>query len=267
MTSDAVRYPRASAPADVMAAAAGYEQRFGGVFDSLHYFPRAFLEGLHAAPTDGRRLVGDVEISSDHDPGIAAEIDALGRVANAAEVQLAERSSFFEGLKRVYARLSRRPDEGCADPGTLCIGIQREGAKLARALHWLPEGRSLTPNAKRIPFEGGLVVGVSQLPVLRRYDCCVIVDGAIASGATIMSVIQELCSVVPEFQIYSVHASFEGLRAIARFGERCGVQVRITVGHATAGMNDHYYAVDPADPRRLVVGDLGDTISELPDEG
>jgi hypothetical protein len=45
-----------------------------------------------------------------------------------------------------------------------------------------------------------------------------------------------------------------------------GLSVKITVGHATLGLNDKFYAVDQVNTKLVVVGDLGDTINEFDDE-
>jgi uracil phosphoribosyltransferase len=89
-----------------------------------------------------------------------------------------------------------------------------------------------------------------------------IVDGAIASGSTVMAIIDRLQRIAPEFHIFSVHATYEGVWAISSLAASCGVKVAITVGHATAGLNDHFYAVDSTG--RQQVGDLGDTICGEP---
>lgn len=128
---------------------------------------------------------------------------------------------------------------------------------------WLPIGHSMNPHAKRIPYEGGLIVGLSAFPQFINYDRCMIVDGAIASGATLIAIIEKLRSITSTFYIYSVHSSYEGLRAITRYGLSANVNITITVGHATTGMNAKYYAVYPDNTKRVVVGDLGDTISEI----
>ena len=74
-----------------------------------------------------------------------------------------------------------------------------------------------------------------------------------------------LQSDVRSFQIYTVHSTCEGLRAIVRYGELLGLHIGITAGHATSGMNGKFYATVPGDPSKLMVGDLGDTISFLED--
>jgi len=48
-----------------------------------------------------------------------------------------------------------------------------------------------------------------------------------------------------------------------RFGHQIGVEVSITVGHATVGMNKKFYAVDPSDPKSVILGDVGDTIFKI----
>ena len=148
-------------------------------------------------------------------------------------------------------------------PDTLCVGIAREGRILAKALDCLPSDRSLTPSGKRIPFNGGLLIGFRNAePPSQEYRQCLIIDGAIASGATLMAMMWLLQHTVKSFTIFSVHGPCEGLRAIVMFAHELGLHVSIAVGHATAGLNNKYYAINPADGT-LILGDIGDTISDI----
>ena len=102
-----------------------------------------------------------------------------------------------------------------------------------------------------------------KLKIKQKYKRCLIIDGAIASGATVISIIQQLKDKVNNFQIYSVHAPREGVSALLKYGADAGIEIRIILGHITTGLNQKYYAVYPGDENRQVVGDLGDTISEI----
>jgi hypothetical protein len=163
----------------------------------------------------------------------------------------------------MYSQLPMRPDLMCADGRTFCVGVEREGGILAERMGWLPPGRSLRIHAKRIGHEGGLIVGLSGCPSLAEYNCCVIIDGAIASGATMIAVMEQLRSFVSTFRIFTVHASIEGLRGLVRYAAEAGIDLVVVAAHATEGMNAKFYAIDPNDPGRVMVGDLGDTISDL----
>src|SRR5262249_10651778 len=106
----------------------------------------------------------------------------------------------------------------------------------------------------------GLLVGVTGLDISRLYEGCTIIDGAIASGATLITMMHGLKPVTPRFHVFSVHATVQGLRAILRYALDERIDVRFSVGHVTSGLNDHFYAVLPDQPSKVVVGDLGDTI-------
>jgi hypothetical protein len=63
--------------------------------------------------------------------------------------------------------------------------------------------------------------------------------------------------------VYSAHATVQGLHAIADYARAEELPIRVVVGHATDGLNDHYYATQPQHADQVVVGDLGDTICPL----
>ncbi len=254
---------RQSAPATLLAAAEPFERTFGTTFERFVVFPAHQLQELHQPDSDPNSVPENVTIGSRTDERIVADIDVLYRVANSSDVTRQQREEYLDALKRIYSRLPSNPGELCKRADTLCVGIEREGRLLAQEMGWLPPEHSAQPNLKRIPYEGGLVVGLVNLPPAKQYAHCSIVDGAIASGATIISLIEHLRETIPSFSIFSAHSSTEGVRAIARYFHSNGVDVTITVGHVTTGINKKFYAIDPRDTTKLVVGDLGDTISEL----
>jgi uracil phosphoribosyltransferase len=240
-----------------------YEHKFHVRFASLAHFPKTLMETLHKPDDGAAEVCGDVAIASRQDPTVLQEIETLERVANTRDISHDDRLQYFTALKSVYQKLPRGPQEYVHLQDTLCVGIAREGRILAEAMDWLPDGRALQPDMKRIPYQGGLIVGLSELPELQPFGRVVIIDGAIASGATTITLIEKLRAYSGNFFIYSIHSPYEGLRGIARYCRAVEVNVAITVGHATVGLNKKYYATDPQDPDKLVVGDLGDTISDL----
>jgi putative hydrolases of HD superfamily len=142
------------------------------------------------------------------------------------------------------------------------IANQAEPSAEERKTYFNPAGRHLIPSAKRMAYEGGLLVGLDFDEVTPgRYRRCVIVDGAIASGVTLMALIHRLQPSIREFHVFSAHATQSSLRALARFGAWIGVEIDIVVGHVSGRLNEKYYAVE--DDGRLVVGDLGDMISPV----
>ena len=159
---------------------------------------------------------------------------------------------------RLLEQLEGTAVDSWKDDDALCVGIRRAGHFLGETLGWLPEGRSICPHAKRIPYEKGLLVGLSQLQTSRRWNCLFLVEGAIATGATIISVVQQLRMQVESVAVCAVHAPLEGIEAIVRYCDTLKLPVSVSLAHATTGMNSKYYAVDPNDPCSVVIGDTGD---------
>ncbi len=255
------QYLVGESPEEIEKAAIKYEERFKIKFHSLTYFPKALLDKLFLADEDIHGFSDVVNVASHNDKTILKDIEILTRIANGSTISLDDREEYFSTLKSVYEKLPIQPGNKCHDEGTLFVAPEREGRILAEAMGWLPYGHSLHPNAKRIPYNDGLIVGLDQFDIQPLYKNCVVVDGAIASGVTIMAIMDKLSTVTKSFHIYSVHSTFEGLRAVTRYGGSLGVNVDITLGHATSGMNEKFYAVLPSNPSKLIVGDLGDTIS------
>jgi hypothetical protein len=259
-----VRYMRFEAPQEMQLAAEQYEKKFGVKFDSLTFLSESLLRELHRVESKSE-LPGNIEIASESDSTILADIEELSSVANSASTDASQRGHYFATLKAIYKKLKSNPEPSIQDEDILFVGIEREGRILAKSLGWLPS-KGLHPHAKRIPFEGGLLVGLSEIPDLEAYFKAIIIDGAIASGATIISIIDKLRPLISSFSVYSVHATYEGLNAINRYCEKTGLNISITVGHATHGLNKKFYAVDSINTKMMVVGDLGDTISEFDGE-
>lgn len=267
-----LQYRRSDAPEAMVRATEAYEKKFDIHFHSLLHFSKTTLNRLHCAEEDSNALPASVTVASRSDQSILQEMSALERVANSPAPTHMQRERYRAALVSIYQKLpSPHPGDVSADAPILRVGVQREGKILGEKLGWLPPDRSLYPDAKRVPFDGGLIVGisdVSELPPMKSIDACFIIDGAIASGATTIAIIEILRYVTSSFHVFSVHATFEGLRAIARYAEQAQLDVAVTVGHATAGLNSKFYAIDEsADENRMVVGDLGDTISDLDCEG
>lgn len=250
-------------PEGMRRAVVKYEDRFEVHLPDLTYFPRSLFNELHKPSNASSAISSNVTIASEGDSSILQDMEVLSEVANAATLDRAQREQYYATLLAIYGKLPRHPSALAEQTDTLCVGIEREGRMLAEALQCLPLGRSLRPHAKRVLYEGGLVVAMSEWPELEPFERCLLIDGAIASGATLMAAIEHLRSVTSSFYIFSAHSSIEGLRGLTRFAEAIGVDLLITVGHATSGLTPKYYAVVPDDPSRLIVGDLGDTIAVL----
>lgn len=258
-----VTYARAEAPEEMQTAAEEFERTFNIEFETLHFFPEFLLRKLHHIEGAGTGLPPEIEITSEKDQTITQDIQVLSNIVNNMPVDPTQRARYFETLKAIYRKLHSSPDEFKQDRSMLFIGIEREGRILARDLEWLPLEHHANPHAKRIRYEGGLLVGVTKIENLEAYSKCLIIDGAIASGATIISVIEKVRPLISSYKVYSVHSTYEGLHAISRYCASTGLDIKVTVGHATQGLNNKFYAVEGLNTKLLVVGDLGDTISDL----
>ena len=250
----------ADAPPGMQAVAGQYQKKFDTAFRTLTHVPAATLRWLHAE--DGEVPRARVLVASTRDSAVRNAMGVLGYIANQAEPSVEERRTYFEMLQTIYGRLPQRPQDLAAQEDTLCLGPQREGRILASALGCLPAGRHLIPSAKRMAYEGGLLVGLDfDVVAPGRYRRCVIIDGAIASGVTLMALMHRLRPSIRAFHVFSAHATQSSLRALARFGAWIGVEMDVVVGHVSGRLNEKYYAVE--DDGRLVVGDLGDMISPV----
>jgi len=257
------QYQRADATAEMKAGAEGFEKRFSIEFATLTHFPKASLASLHHFSPSDLEQPANTTVASVEDPSLLLEMGTLTEVANSVRISVDDRRRYYDALKRIYAKLPRNPDYDREDPNTLFVGIEREGRMIAESVDCLPAGHSIRPHAKRIWLDDGLLVGFTGIPPLPTFGNCVVIDGAIASGSTLIALLMHLHPFVNSFRIFSAHATFEGLHALARFASAAHLDVSVVVGHATKGINEHYYAITEEDPKQVVVGDLGDTISEL----
>jgi SAM-dependent methyltransferase len=249
-------YPFDGAPAAMRESAAAFRARFHIDFETLTYFPERLLHDVHREDVDEAELMRRVIIASQRDPEVLQAFEVLSRVANLPAPSLADRADYFAALTSVYSRLPDQPVPGAEQ---LIVAPEREGRILADSLGWLRRGRHQAPHAKRIPYAHGLLVGIGGLQPVANVERIVVVDGAIASGATIVALLDLLARPGMAVDVYSVHAAREGLRAVVRYGARAGLSIRVHVGHVTDGLSPKFYAVD-AEHGGLVVGDLGDTI-------
>jgi uracil phosphoribosyltransferase len=134
---------------------------------------------------------------------------------------------------------------------------------LARELGWLSSD-AFTPHMKRIPMHDNLAIGVEFLPTRsERGHCCRIVDGAIASGATVITLMEMFSSLAGKFEIYTVHCTEESVNALTRYGRLLHRDVIIFAGFVGGVLNSKFYAVEADNPSILLVGDVGDTIAPI----
>jgi hypothetical protein len=238
-------------------AAEAFQTRFGVEFTTLTNFTADALASMHRRAGDEFAVMEKVYVASDYDRGVLADFDVLTRIANSPSPSLSDRGAYLNSLLAIYRRLEGKLH---SDDARLLIAPEREGRMLAQSLGWLRNGHDLAPHAKRIPYEHGLLVGVSDCAVSSQVQKITCIDGAIASGATLMAILGLVATPGVPMEIYSVHAAREGLRAIIRFCNARGLPVRIYVGHATEGLSSKFYAVAPHGAG-VAVGDLGDMIA------
>lgn len=249
-----------AAPARMHAAAAPYRTRFGSAFDTYTYFPRALLDELQQ---QGTGLPASVRLASATDPSVVTDIAEVTAIANRPVQTVTDRVAYRDALLRVYRKLPIDPVVAAAGE-VLCIAPQREGRQLAEALGALPAHRSLSPSAKRISYERGIVVAMSRIVVPDWAHDCLLIDGVVASGATVMALLHALRGTVERVRLLTAQSTAAGVWAIDRYAAALGISCEIVVGHVSGVLNDGFYAVDPHDAGRVLLGDVGDTISDLP---
>lgn len=258
----APHYASAEAPEDMRDAAKEFEVRFGATFDSLTYFSPPLLQVLHTSDSPGT-VPTDVQVASFRSPAVVEEVDAMTDVANLADRTDSHRLAYRDALLRIYEALPLSVAEEAANPEVHCVGPEREGRDLAEMLGALPEDRSMTPSAKRIPYEGGILVGISGIRTDVAPVECLIIDGVVASGATMMALLQSLPVSVERVTLLTAHSTEAGVWAISRYSRLLEIDLRIAVGHVSGVLNEHFYAADKNNSSRVLLGDVGDTISGL----
>lgn len=258
----ALHYASVDAPEGLREAAEPFGSRFGTVFDSLTYFSSPLLDVLHTSDPPGT-VPPNVQVASHHSPTVVEEIDVMTEVANLVNPSEADRSAYRDALLRIYGSLALSAAEEASSNQVLCVGPEREGRELAEMLGALPEGRSVTPSAKRIPYDDGLLIGLSGMRTDTAPVECLIIDGVVASGATMMALLQALPSSVERATLLTAHSTEAGVWAMHRYAQLLQVDFQIVVGHVSGVLNDRFYATDRHNPGRLLLGDVGDTISGL----
>lgn len=244
--------------AELLEAASAYEQRFGICFDTFVFFGADLLADLH---TEGPLPPETVQVSA-ADEQMAASMETITQVANLPQQTDRDRTRYLQALEDIYDRLAASPVDA-AQAADLVIAPQREGYILAERLGCLPAKASWVPQAKRIAVRGGLMVGFDIHPAQPVAGRVAVIDGVIASGATLMAALQLAVAPGAGVEVFTCHSTAAGALGLARYATRLGQQLTLHVGHVSGRLNDRFYAVDPADPGRLVLGDVGDTISDV----
>lgn len=247
---EVILYTNADVPHEITLAAGKYIKMLpqGETFLTYICYPRAYLNHL---PGSVIKYCQDDEF-----PQIFTQ------VANNPHPRREDRIIYLSELLHAYRRME---SSLAIASDTILIGPQREGALLVRELGWDKKAkRTLFPHAKRIPYQKSLVVGLGDIQLEVGGTKAVIVDGAIASGATLMAIMSLLrAKGTKEIEIYSVHGTEKGLFNLDQFAQENDIQLAIHIAFVSGILNEKYYAVYPYDPSTLVIGDLGDTITVL----
>lgn len=256
-------YDASSAPPAMRAAARPYEERFNLAFNRYCFFQDKTLRRLHAqrARNLTSALNPSLTVVSDTEPGVLESLESMTVVANLPSPSLEDRRSYLDGLLRVYAAFPVTNAEVASQPGVFSVAPRREGHLLASLTGALPDTRSASPHVKRIPFQGGLLIGMSDVTALTA-EVVLLIDGAIATAATLLSLVAAVADGSPT-RIHAVHGTSAGLSALLNFAWDNDLPLEIIVGHVSGSLDDHFYARVCDNPTLLVVGDVGDIIAPL----
>ncbi|MFI2609384.1 hypothetical protein [Kitasatospora sp. NPDC018619] len=235
-----------------------YERAHGIRFRHLLRFDPPALASLHGPG----ELPGSVRVASAGRPEVVERMAVVTEVANLPEQRQAHRRRYLRALLDVYGLLPVRVADAAAEPGAVVLAPEREGRILAERLGVLPHPRGWTPQAKRMPAAGGLLVGLDdRLPA--RSDRLVIVDGVVASGVTLMAAVHLAARPGAVVDVFTCHATAAGARALTRYARQREVSLTLHVGHVSGVLDESFHSVDPGDRGTLLLGDIGDTISPV----
>ncbi|NEY30690.1 hypothetical protein GTU99_00470 [Streptomyces sp. PRKS01-65] len=249
---------RAALPPHVRHTVDDFESKHDTCFSHLVHFDPRTLESLHAPGA----LPDNVRVASAGRPAVTERMAAVTAVANLPRQRDADRDRYLRALLDIYGMLPVHARERASVPGTTVIAPEREGRILAERLGVLPRAHGWTPQAKRMPAAGGLLVGVDErLPA--QVDRLVIVDGVVASGVTLMAMLHLTLRPGADVEIFTCHSTEQGALALARCAGQLGVTLTLHVGHVSGALNGTFYAVEPDAPDRVLLGDVGDTISPV----
>ncbi|MFD3939287.1 hypothetical protein ACFWSF_30450 [Streptomyces sp. NPDC058611] len=233
-----------------------YEKNRDTYFSHLVHFAPRTLESLHARGP----LPPNVRVASHTRPAVVERMATVTEVANLPAQSDTDRVRYLQALLDIYGLLPVRVRDRATAPGATVVAPERGGRILAERLGVLPQRRNWTPQAKRIPPAGGLLVGVDErLP--SQADRLVIVDGVVASGVTLMAMMRLTVRPGAAVEIFTCHSTRQGALALTRYAEQLGVSLTLQAGHVSGEPNGKFYAVAPDAPRQL--GDVGDTISPV----
>jgi hypothetical protein len=244
-------------PERLRASVEACAERFNTEFTTVYEFSRIVLE---EATSRARQSFDNVHLPSKPWSTIDLNIATISRLANSSTgLSLEDRNAYLAAILQIYSFLDVKT---AASNAALIIAPKREGTIIAQRLGLMNgPAQLLTPEAKRIHCHDGLLVGL-QCPAIVRHGNCVVVDGAIASGATISALMHHLHSQVDAFFVYCAHATAQGLALLVQAGEKLGKPIEIHAGMVSGTLDEHFYARnDNSQNSPLVLGDIGDTIA------
>lgn len=254
-----------------------YHERHGIDMERFAVFSREKFESiLHKGPDEEAPGYKEMILAeeADHADAVVPHYEVFRRIANLERpLTTRERQEYLDSLLAIYRLMS---DSGCGperfldDEQALFVGPEREGCILAKQMGWNPDPpvRFKNPDAKRIPNgDDGLIVGLNDLDLGGRpFQRAILIDGAIASGATLIAVMKSLRETIGEFYIYCIHTTRQALNAVKSYSARHNLAIHVVAGKVTTSLSSKYYANywDEDEGRmRYEVGDLGDTIAPL----
>lgn len=249
---------RSGLTTDALHTVERYEKQYGTRFHHLMQFGRQALKSLHAPDV----LPAAVRVASESRPAVTDRMATVTAVANLSEPSEHDRLDYLRALLDIYAMLPAQAAESASAPDAVVLAPEREGRTLAELLGAGPEERCWTPQAKRMPADGGLLVGVDgRLP--DPAGRLVIIDGVVASGVTLMAMMQLAAAPGATVEVFTCHATAEGALALARYARELGLSLTLHAGHVSGLLNNKFYTVEPDARTTLVLGDIGDIISPV----
>ncbi len=241
--------------AEIIRRAEPYERQFGIKFAAFAHFPGEYIQALHLEHT--KQNIANVTIVPPD-----SNLDMLrtiSEIANEPNVTDESRQKYLDAFLSVYRNMSLAvPSSG------ITVAPRREGMLLARELGWLTN-TAFVPHMKRIPLDDGLAVGIEYLPRSMHYAAyCQIFDGAIASGATAITLMELFSNIVCHFDIYTVHCPQGAINAMASYAAVLQKGISLCIGYVSGVLNKKFYAVS-AETSKVIVGDVGDMITPILD--
>lgn len=249
-------YMAGNVPVSWQGIVANYELKYGIEFSVVTFLPNKFLESL--AAEEGCQEQGTIYVASERDAELIGYIDLLGTIANQEDKAADRRQEYMKTLVDIYRRLPATSEARSLQSQSIWIAPRREGHLIATCLRDEAVGLTLAPHAKRILIREGMLVGLTELHIPEAVEEIVLIDGAIASGATIMTILHSLPVSVRTVHVIAAHGTQVSVARLLRFASGMKIALHLNIGHVSGILNSKLYAVRPDESSKVVVGDLGD---------